>query len=342
VNAVTTHSRFAVAGYDQVRATPTSLKREYGHSRIHCRRPYHVVVSVTPTIFVLPVPSWSRPKSSKPRYPKYSNGWGIEQDFAEFVEFRYPFRVKDARTADFLYLPIFWTRLQSPGFSRVQVGSRLAAVVDPYLHFGSRLLTLCQHDDGPCVDLGSATVYLGSRQGADGKDAPLLAEPVPGLLRKPKRDVFMSFVGRAETHPIRSELIQAVRADSKVLIETKKVRPRKFASILARSKIVLAPRGYGGSSFRFFEALKYGAVPWLVGEPDTRPFKRVVAWEEYSFYSRNVDEFKEQLQNLSIELVDKKLDSVRAAPPRLDFGAWPMDLLQDLGQGVQRSSGDRS
>jgi hypothetical protein len=63
--------------------------------------------------------------------------------------------------------------------------------------------------------------------------------------------------------------------------------PSVFTDTILKSHIALAPRGYGGSSFRFFEAMQLGVTPLLIGDIDTRPFKRFLPWDDFSGYVRD-------------------------------------------------------
>lgn len=286
-------------------------------------------------ISVLSVPGWAKPKRAPFRYPKYAIDFGIEQDFERYLLSSYGKLTEFHTDASFVYLPIYWTRLHLNN-SYAQFGlPELQALVDPYVdQFGSRLLTVCQYDDGPLVDLGEATVYLASRRTPSGRDAPLLASPLPQLRRAPKRTLQYTFAGRLDTHAIRQDLYDAVGDDPRFHFHTTSpLSARKYARHLASSSIVLCPRGYGGSSFRFFEALQVGSIPWLIGEFDTRPFKSLIDWSDYSFYSPSVEEFVETVQDVTKQDVERRLRNVSLGVGRLTelkFGSWGRVLTDDL------------
>ena len=70
-----------------------------------------------------------------------------------------------------------------------------------------------------------------------------------------------------------------------VLIKEKSVSSRAFAKEILQSEIALCPRGHGGDSFRFYEAMQLGVAPLFIGDIDTRPFKSQIDWNKCSFYT---------------------------------------------------------
>lgn len=288
-----------------------------------------------PRIAVAELPESVVPARSPFRYPKYAADWGIEQDFLRFLTQEYPLYVKSVSEADLVYIPVFWTRIHVKNNYGTSGVRQLQEIVDPVVRMDSEKFTVCQYDDGPLVDLGNSTIFLASRKTDRGRDVPLLASPLPRqrILRPPRaRDIRASFAGRLGTHPVRQELFQALQDDPRVDF-TQDLRPKRYARLLARTKIVLAPRGYGGSSFRFFEALQMGAVPWLIGDVDVRPFKDQIDWESISYYSPTVDEFLDEYTEVSDAQIDEKLRSVsRSSEAPWTLGAWCWYLIRELAQ----------
>ena len=293
-----------------------------------------------PRISIVGIPNWARPRRAPFRYPKYAQDYGIEQDFEAFLLYSYDHLSESHEESDFVYLPIFWTRLHLNN-NYAQVGrERLQELVDPWVEaFGDRLLTVCQYDDGPLVDLGNATIYLGSRRTPVGHDAPLLATPLPRFKKGYVRGQKYAFAGRLNTHPIRQQLFEAFRDDQRFSFQVRTPkRPKRYARFLSEAQVALCPRGYGGSSFRFFEALQVGAVPWLIGEFDTRPFKSQIDWNNYSFYSASVGDFIQQLEQQTQEEIDSRLEALRMnGLGSLRLGGWGDLLIQELTAGIDAS-----
>ena len=85
----------------------------------------------------------------------------------------------------------------------------------------------------------------------------------------PQDELLFSFVGRTETALVR-ERIARLRHARALLIDANQpgqaLVPADFRRILARSRFVLCPRGFGSSSFRLFETLRAGRVPVIVSD----------------------------------------------------------------------------
>jgi hypothetical protein len=97
-----------------------------------------------------------------------------------------------------------------------------------------------------------------------------------------RRDLLFSFLG-APTHAVRRRLYEL--ADPEGVVEDtshfslwRELAPddeerhrRRYASILARSKFVVCPRGVGTSTYRLFEALEAGRAPVLLADQWVAP-----------------------------------------------------------------------
>jgi hypothetical protein len=112
---------------------------------------------VLPKIYVLPVPPELQPPSAAFRYPSYSRDWGIEQDFDRFLRHEYPGLVPKKEEADFLYLPVFWTRYHLNHDYGRNGREFLRAAIEDVVAFAKDVpcFTVCQSDDGPLVGIGS-------------------------------------------------------------------------------------------------------------------------------------------------------------------------------------------
>jgi hypothetical protein len=98
----------------------------------------------------------------------------------------------------------------------------------------------------------------------------------------PERDLLFSFLG-APTHRVRRRLYEL--SDSSGVVEDtrsfslwRELPPsaaeqarERYASILARSRFVLCPRGVGTSTYRLFEAMEAGRAPVLLADEWVEP-----------------------------------------------------------------------
>lgn len=294
-----------------------------------------------PKIAVADLPDWVRPEKSPFPYPPYAKDIGIEQDFLDYLKFEYPSTVQDLSEADYLYIPVYWTRLHVKNAYGKYGLNELKDAVEPWLSLNVKKFTICQYDDGPLINLQDTLICLGSRKTAHGLDVPLLATPLPQPLWKrgqTERDIKASFAGRITTHHLRQALFSATEGFEDVYLSARSLRPRRYRQILQRTKIALAPRGYGGSSFRFFEALQMGAVPWLIGEEDVRPFKSQIDWASISFYSEDVDQFLDSYSELSDLEIDRKVHNVSVHSDAVwRLGAWCQLLINELSSAPLRN-----
>jgi hypothetical protein len=281
-------------------------------------------------IFVLPVPEAAQPPAQAVRYPMHNADYGVEQDFLGYLEKNPAILAATASEADVHYLPIFWTRYLVNNADKLAPLADMAtnAIVD-----ASKTFTICQHQLGAQLELGEAVIYFGSRNQQDGFDVPLLTSPHrrPLLPRKPK--YLASFMGRFSTHPMRGRLHEILGQREDMSIVDAVQTERSFVDNLLSAHVTLAPRGTGGTSFRFFEAMQLGRVPCLIGDIDTRPFKSQIDWDQCSLYCDDVEKIEELLakyDNSQLRQMGKAARSVYRT--RLDFGRFPPLLLKEIAQ----------
>lgn len=177
-----------------------------------------------------------------------------------------------------LYLPVLWTNFQIQGWFN-QKQSEMQCILDNYIKENPCLngyFTIVQHDDGPKLRLPENTIVYGACTGDI--ILPLIYEDMKCELLKNvvKRDfnnksILCSFVGSI-THTIRSYIKEKFVNNNDYFIKTTenwtdnidKNKQTDFISVTCNSKFAFAPRGYGRSSFRFFEILKLGVIPIYV------------------------------------------------------------------------------
>jgi hypothetical protein len=284
-----------------------------------------------PNIWIADVPEMFQPRQSPFSYPKYASDFGIEQDFLSFLRKSYPLTVTSPNKADYVYIPFFWTRYHlknNYGSSGLQ---ELQAAVNAITALGMPTFTVCQYDDGPLVHLENCRIFLGSRKTQENMDAPLLASRLPSSIVFNDSRFLFNFIGRVDTHPIREELVASLEPLESGFVSSDEVSARHYSKILHQSEITLAPRGYGGSSFRFYEAIQAGSVPWLIGDIDSRPFKHQIEWNDFSLYSKTVSEFLNQFEDLSATRIRlMRLRVNETLKPLFRLGNWNWLLIQEL------------
>ena len=236
-------------------------------------------------IYINKVDSKFQPETQSFKYPKHNDDFGVEQDFYKFLHLHPELITENPDTADWHYLPIYWTRWHlnhDYGKNGIQ---ELQEQANRFILNADKTFTICQYDDGPLVNLGQTVVFLSSRKGSEGIDIPLLCSPhkIPRFF-KPSKKYLASFVGRLATHRIREEMNELLKDRKDIFICNGNKGPKFFVRRTLASYVCLSPRGYGGSSFRLFEAMSLSVVPMLIGDVDTRPFKKFINWDSASLY----------------------------------------------------------
>ncbi len=236
-------------------------------------------------IYELPVPDSLRPKTQGFIWPPDCRDEGVEQDFHRYLHQNEDLLVDDPDRADLHFLPIYWNRryLTTPDGTRHgrDWGVELC-ILDRI-----RTFTVAEYDPRglqPDVDLSGITVLTANRMKSGGIDIPLLVHAHDLAWPPPEKRWLACFLGNLETHEIRGPMWQEFRGHSDCLVEAAAEPIGVFVRVLQESYVALAPRGDGGQSFRFYEAMQAGTVPVLIGDLDTRPFPSAIDWEACSFW----------------------------------------------------------
>lgn len=284
------------------------------------------------SIHILPVPPDLQPAGHPVLYPKHNRDYGVEQDFLRsLTESGTAMLTASADEADWHYLPVFWTRWHLNHDYAKTGREELQKKVDRVVIDPVRTFTVCQYDDGPLVELSDAAVFLSSRKSSAGYDIPLLCEPHRLPRIAPRRRYRASFVGRIWTHELRQQMSDVLADRDDVLIYDGDRSTRFFVRKLLASEIALCPRGYGGSSFRLFEAMQLARAPLLLSDVDTRPFRHALPWEEFSLYAGTAAELPQLLDaHTSDELAEMGRLARRIWRDELTYGRWWSHVIDEL------------
>lgn len=288
---------------------------------------------------IAPLPALFRPSTSHV-YPPFKQGRYME-------EYLYAFFSEHAVeiVSEWIYLPVFWTNLQNhPGFvtQKGKYQLLLDRVVATY-PAGSRFFTCVQHDDGPGLRLPADTRVYGACSG----DIPLpliYEDSGERLLTAPRRDiqgrdVLASFVGTVGTHPVREAMRKALEGRNGVYFHSRGTwspsvpedDAGRFVEITSRSRFCLAPRGYGRSSFRFFEAMLLDVIPVYVWDDvEWLPYKEEIAYDRFcvSIHVSELPGLYDRLAGIQEKEYEAMLEEIRRV--RSWFG------LEGMCQWVRR------
>jgi hypothetical protein len=285
-------------------------------------------------IYILKVNYACQPNNQKFVYPKSNIDFGIEQDFHLFLK-NSNLLVNDPNEADWHYLPVYWTRWHlNHDFGKIGL-SELDHLVNEVMIDDSKTFTVCQYDDGPMIHLGSTKLFLASRKGHTGFDIPLLCKSHKKPFFKQVKSFKASFVGNFDTHVIRTQMNDVLSHRLDVKIINGHLSTRKYIKMLLKSYIALSPRGYGGSSFRFFEAMQLGVAPILIGDIDTRPFKKNLNWNQVSIYVKNPNELNAVLDHIpNEELLQMGASASEMYKNHLTYQKWCQYVIKELNENV--------
>jgi hypothetical protein len=238
-------------------------------------------------------------------YPPFKNGRYMEEYAYETLVSK-----QDEINTDLVYLPIFWTNLQNhPGFvqSRVKYEIVLHQVLQTFPKH-TRFFTIVQHDDGPQLQLPKDTIIFGACTGTI--PLPLIYEDKTNRLSQLERkepDLFASFVGSL-THPVRQRMASAITLKPDIICRMQKAwnvkvpteQADEFLDLTLRSKFCLAPRGYGRSSFRFFEAILMDTIPvYLWDDVEWLPYKEHLDYNSFSVSISDISKTYDILSGIS-------------------------------------------
>lgn len=200
-----------------------------------------------------------------------------------------------------VYLPIFWTAYYVKNkYGKDKFAAQRLQIYLNKLDRSKKYFTIVQYDDGILQDISHLDLKIFSMGGGRvDYPLPLICEPhrheFPGI----EKDIFCSFIGTI-THPIRAEIVRQLAGKEGFYISTKHHSLKEYCKILARSKYVLAPRGYGKTSFRIMEALQYGAHPVYISDEHVAPHNLGIL-----MYLNKVEEVAPEINGLEFSKLDE-------------------------------------
>ena len=282
-----------------------------------------MIIQEIPTIFQ---PSY------KSNYPEYSSGKNIEE-----ICFQYFLENKDSINSEYIYLPVFWTSYYviNNFFNNLDI---LYTWLNT-LNKNKKYFTIVQCALGIFVQdfnlnitvfsAGGGGVNLNNKNtineinyygvtrsifyGNKGNyDIPLICNPLFPCININK-DIFCSFMGRFDTHKCRFDMKKALQNDSKFKIFNS-VNFEEYKNILNRSIFTLAPRGFGYTSFRIYEAILANSIPIYIWEDKKiLPYSDEINWEDISIiiHTNDINTLPEILSNINIKKMQNNILEVK-------------------------------
>jgi hypothetical protein len=287
-------------------------------------------------IYILPVNEIIQPSSTWLLYPEHNDDYDLEQDFLNYLRKNSQLLTENSQEADYHYLPAFWTRwVYNHNWGNDDLDLLQLYVAQAILD-DSKTFTVCQTSDLK-IDLGKKLVFIASRNSDEVSnriDIPLVCRPhsLPAPMFGKK--YLASFVGRFNTHPIRQKMVECFENVADTFLVHHSEGTDFFVEKILESYVTLCPRGYGGSSFRFFETMQLGGVPIFIGIPDVRPFKKYINWDECSLYAETpqqavavIDDCRKDTQANLLAMGEK---GAKLWEEHLCYGKWCDYVIKEL------------
>ena len=250
---------------------------------------------------------------NKDTYPPFKNGLYLEEYFFNKLQ-------REKPILDRKYIPVKWTNFQIEQWfqSNKQHMQKLLDIWVRNNPSKNGYFTVVSHDDGPLLNLPNNTIVYGS--GSGDLPIPLIYQDINNTfvnIRKKtfsEKQILCSFVGNITSNNVlpnvRETITNTFEKNPKFLFcnsggWTPCVNvnlQKKFVYITINSKFVLAPRGYGRSSFRFFECFQLGSIPIYVwNDIEWLPFKNIIDYTKLciSIHISQINELEQTLLSIS-------------------------------------------
>lgn len=229
---------------------------------------------------------------NKDTYPPFKNGLYLEEYFLNKI-------LNENQNTKRKYIPSLWTNFQIEGWFHSRK-YEMQRILDEWISQNpseNGYFTIVQYDDGPLLNITANTIVYGACSG--NIPIPLIYEDKNNTLDKmPKKSfndkpILCSFVGNITSNGVcpnvRQEMFNILGNDTNFkLINSGGWTPsvnenlqNMFIETTINSKFALAPRGYGRSSFRFFECFQLGTIPiYIWNDINWLPFQNKIDYKK--------------------------------------------------------------
>lgn len=259
---------------------------------------------------------------NKDTYPPFKNGLYLEEYFLKKIsEQKLPLKRK--------YIPALWTNFQIESWFKCE-RNNMQQDLDKWIESNpseNGYFVVVQHDDGPLLKLPSNTIIYGSCCG--NIPIPLIYQDINNHLEKmitksfDEKNVLCSFIGSITGNHVKPNVRQKI---FEILSNNKnfklvnsgqwtpnvnQIKQLNFVELTISSKFGLAPRGYGRSSFRFFEILKLGTIPvYIWNDISWLPFTDLIDYNQLCIviHVSELDKLESKLLKITKEDYNHMLD----------------------------------
>jgi hypothetical protein len=229
---------------------------------------------------------------NKDTYPPFKNGLYLEEYcFKKYFEENPNLKRK--------YIPVKWTNFQIEGWFQHRK-HEMQNLLNEWVKNNpsdNGYFTIVQYDDGPLLNLPENTILYGACSG--NIPIPLIYEDKNNTLEMlnkksfNEKQILCSFIGNITSNNItpnvRKEMFDKFNGNKNFKMinsggwtpSVNKNLQDIFINTTIDSKFALAPRGYGRSSFRFFECFQLGTIPvYIWNDINWSPFQNIIDYNK--------------------------------------------------------------
>lgn len=229
-------------------------------------------------------------------YPPFCTTY-FEKYFYKYITAAYNNGTIDKAIYD-RYIPVFWTEIQISKRYDDTLITKVKTEDNDFLWTLWDLLrdlppnktyfTVVQHDDGIVFSSKPTNLITFGMGGLGDVPIPLTYDDNLSFdkYKNKEKTVFCSFVGSL-THPCRKQMVEALTNKPDIFIVTddwtnqiKEEKQTLYLQVMGKSRFTLAPRGYGKTSFRLYEALRMGSIPIYIYDDMWLPYQDIIDWSK--------------------------------------------------------------
>jgi hypothetical protein len=229
---------------------------------------------------------------NKDTYPPFKNGLYIEEYCCKKFFEENPILKRK-------YIPVKWTNFQIEGWFQHKK-YEMQQLLNEWIKNNpseNGYFTVVQYDDGPLLQLPENTIVYGACSG--NIPIPLIYEDKNNTLESyskktfNQKEILCSFIGNITSNNVipnvRKEMFDKFNNNPNFKMinsggwtpDVNKNLQNLFINTTVNSKFALAPRGYGRSSFRFFECFQLGTIPiYIWNDLDWSPFQNIIDYKK--------------------------------------------------------------
>ena len=244
-------------------------------------------------------------------YPPFKNGLYLEEYFMQ----KY---LNDNPYTTYKYIPALWTNFQLQSWFNDKKHD-MQKSLDEWVHLNPNsngYFIVYQADDAPLLKLPHNTLIFGSCMG--NIPIPLIYEDknhtlenAYNMFKNCNQKWLCSFIG-SKTSYTRVEMYNKFVNNNKFYIKFKNDNiwnsnvsqdfQRMYIKSILETKYVIAPRGYGRASFRFYEAFLMKRIPiYIWDDEEWLPFKDKIDYSKFciSLHISQINKLEYILDNIN-------------------------------------------